>query len=155
LSAQALAQQPKPVLAAWDTRKPSAEPLAPVAFAAQQGWTALEKDTPAIKGDAVISNGRLTAVVRRSGSIELYAASEGRVVQRAKVTLIAAGGDAIAKIDNLALVEVTKGALAVDVAGQTSKDVPVSVTLRLKKGNPALETQSGKGAARLRLETPT
>jgi hypothetical protein len=155
LSAQALAQQPKPALAAWDTGRPSAEPIPHVAFMAQQGWTALEKLTPAIKGDAVISNGRLTAVVRRRGSIELYAASERRVVQRAKVTLITGGGDAIAKIDNLALVELTKSAIAVEVGGQTSKDVPASVTLRLKKGSPALETRPGRGAARLRVETPT
>ena len=82
LSAQALAQQPKPGLAAWDTVRTSAEPLAHDALAAKQGWTALEKDTPAIKGDAVFSNGRLTAVVRRNGSIELYATPEGERLAR-------------------------------------------------------------------------
>jgi hypothetical protein len=76
-------------------------------------------------------------------------------VQRAKVALLAAGGDSLAKIDKLALVEVTKGAVTVEVAGQTSKDLPLSVKLRLKRGNPALETQPGKGAARLRVEAPT
>jgi hypothetical protein len=155
LSAQALAQQPRTDLAAWDTGKTSAEPLAPAALTARQGWTTLDKETPALQGDAVISNGRLTAVVRRNGSMELYALPEGKPVQRARIALLAAGGDALAKIDKLALVEVAKGAIAIEVEGQTAKNVPVSVKLRLKKGNPALETQPGKGAARLRVEAPT
>ncbi len=99
-----------------------------------QGWTALEKDTPALKGDAVISNGRLTAVIRRNGSIELYATAEGRSVQRAKVALSAAGGDPVAKFDKLALVEVTKGTIAVEVlpplrrgAAKSGKSIMVKV----------------------------
>ena len=108
LPAQALAQLPKRSLAVWDTGKTSAEPLAHAALAAKQGWTALEKDTPAIKGDAVISNGQLTAVVRRNGSIATALRTSGRS-SASKSRLIAASGDTIAKTKNCALVEVTKG----------------------------------------------
>jgi hypothetical protein len=153
LATQALAQQPKPGLAAWDTGKTSAEPLTEAALATKQGWTALDKDTPALKGDAVIANGLVTAVVRRNGAIELHATPEGKSVQRARVALVATGGETMTKIDKLAL-EVAKGAITVEVAGATPKDVPVAVKLRLKKGNPALETQPGKGAVRLRVEAP-
>jgi len=137
-----LPQQPKPGLAAWDTGKPGAERTA---------WTALEKETPAIKGDAALTNGRITAIVRRNGSVELLGASE----LRSKVTLVAASGDPVAKLDTLALVEVAKGALTLEVAGQTAKGAAVAAKLRLKKGDPALEAEPGAGAARLRVESPT
>jgi hypothetical protein len=142
-------------LAAWDTGKASAEALAPAALAARQGWTALEKDTPLIKGDAVLTNGRITAVVRRNGQAELYALPEGGAVQRTRVMLLGAGGDPVARFDKLALAEVAKGALTLEVAGKTSKGAAVAAKLRLKKGDPALETEPGAGASRLRVEAPT
>src|SRR5437773_10540644 len=98
-------------LAAWDTGKPSAEPLAPAALAAKQGWTALDKETPVLKGDAVLTNGRIAVVVRRNAAVaDLYAVTDGESVQRTKITLVAASGDPATKLDKLALVEVAKGA---------------------------------------------
>src|SRR5439155_27223458 len=109
-------------LAAWDTGKPSAEPIAPAALAAKQGWTALEKETPALKGDAVLTNGRIAVVVRRNAGVaDLYAVTESDSVQRTKITLIAASGEPAAKLDKLALVEVAKGALTLEIGGKTAK----------------------------------
>jgi hypothetical protein len=142
-------------LAAWDTGKSSAEALAPAALAAKQGWTALEKDTPVLKGDAVLTNGRISVVVRRNGSTEIYAMPEAGTVQRTRITLLAASGDPVAKLDKLALAEVAKGSLTLEIAGKTSKGAAVAAKLRLKKGDPALETEPGAGAARLRVEAPT
>ena len=61
----------------------------------------------------------------------------------------------MAKFDKLALAEVAKGALTLEVAGKTSKGAAVAAKLRLKKGDPALETEPAAGAARLRVEAPT
>ena len=72
----------RPGLELWDTGKPSAEPLTVAALEAKSGWTKLA-ESGAIKGDAVLSNGRITAVVRRSGSAELY----GPTALRSRVLL--------------------------------------------------------------------
>src|SRR5882757_7236310 len=61
----------------WDTGKASAEALAPAAIEAKAGWTKMA-DPGAVKGDAVLMNGRLTAVIRRSGATELYGTGAAR-----------------------------------------------------------------------------
>src|SRR5258706_15767219 len=60
--------QAKSGIGAWDTGKPSPAPLN---LEARSGWAAVEEGGT-IKGDAVLSNGRVTAVFRReSGAGEL------------------------------------------------------------------------------------
>src|SRR4029450_1751716 len=107
---------PGPGLEIWDTGKPSSEPLAPAALEAKAGWTKVAepgavkgdavltngRDTAAVrkhrgtvpdpgafKGDAVLPNGRLTAVIRKAGGTALYGASAAR----ARAILQAASGE--------------------------------------------------------------
>ena len=65
-----LAQQaPKAGIAAWDTNQTSAD-----APDVKPGWTSLTEPATTFKGDAVITNGRVTVVVRKqSTSAEVYA----------------------------------------------------------------------------------
>jgi len=56
----------------WDTGRPSAEPIPIAAIEAKAGWTRVGPDGGPIKGDAVLSNGKITVVVRRAGSADLY-----------------------------------------------------------------------------------
>lgn len=134
----------RPGLEIWDTGKPSAEALAPAVIEAKAGWTKVA-DTSAIKGDAVLMNGRLTAVIRRGGTIDLYTATAAR----AKATLLGANGQAVAKYDKISVIENGKGAIAVEVSGAAT------ATIKLKKGDPAIETSPGAGASRLRVEAPS
>src|SRR3954470_16580733 len=129
----------------WDTGKPSAEPLPLSALEAKSGWTKVS-DAGAIKGDAVLSNGRLTVVVRRAGSADLYSPAAAR----ARVFLQTADGKTLPKFDKISVTENSKGAIAIEVAGPSA-----AATLKLKKGDPALETAPGAGAGRLRVETPS
>src|SRR5689334_1799105 len=58
----------------WDTGRSSTSPLAATAFTKVDSWTTIEKDEKpaAFRGDAVITNGRIAAVLRKSGaSVEL------------------------------------------------------------------------------------
>ena len=135
----------RPGLEIWDTGKPSAEPLAPAALEAKSGWTKVA-EAGAIKGDAVLTNGRLTAVIRRTGDTDLYGAS----ASRARVLLQGTNGQPVAKLDKIAVTEVSKGAIAVEIQGGAA-----AATLKLKKGDPALETSPGAGASRLRVEAPS
>lgn len=124
----------------WDTGKSSTEPLAPAAIEAKAGWTKVAVAGP-LKGDAVLTNGRVTAVIRRSGGTDLYSAT----ASRARLAVNAA-----ARLDKIAATELSKGAIAVEIQGGGA-----AATLKLKKGDPALEVSPGAGAARLRVEAPS
>ncbi len=122
----------------WDTGKPSAEPLSVAAIEAKAGWTKVAAETAEIKGDAVLTNGKLTAVARKGGAVDLYTATAPR--SRALLP-------GVPKFDRIDVVENAKGAVAVEVAGGGAK-----AKLKLKKGDPSLEVSPGPGAARLRVE---
>lgn len=140
-----LAPPPRPGLELWDTGKPSAEPLTVDAIEARSGWTKVA-DAAAIKGDAVLTNGKITAVVRRAGSADLYSPTAAR----ARLFLQTSDGKTVAKFDRIAATENGRGAIALEVAGPSA-----AVTLKLKKGDPSLETSPGAGAGRLRVESPS
>ena len=113
-------------LSAWDTGKPGAP---------RAEWTPIARDqTPSsFQGDAAISNGRLTVVVRKGGKgAEVYA-PEG--VLRA---VLSAGS-----VDRLSLVENGRGAVALEAG---------PVKFRLKRGDVAVEVEPGAGAKSLRVE---
>jgi hypothetical protein len=124
-------------LEVWDTGKASAEAYSAAAVEAKEGWTKLA-EAGAVKGDAVLTNGRLTAVIRRNGGTDLYSATAAR----ARLMV-----NSIARLDKIAVTELAKGAIAIEIQGGGA-----AATLRLKKGDPAIEASPGAGAARLRVE---
>ncbi|RPH35436.1 MAG: hypothetical protein EHM91_17235, partial [Planctomycetota bacterium] len=124
-------------LEVWDTGKASAEAYSAAAVEAKSGWTKLA-EPGAVQGDAVLTNGRITAVIRRNGGTDLYSATAARA-------RIAVNG--VARLDKIAVAELSKGAIAIEIQGGGA-----SATLKLKKGDPAIETSPGPGAARLRVE---
>ncbi len=141
----------------WDTEQASAEPLAPAALAARAGWTAVPKDSTAIsfKGDAVISNGRMLAVLRKqSAAVELYAFGPTGAALRSRLMLMAPGGDTSAHLDNATLVENNKGGLCLEASYKTSGGAALAARYRLKKGEPLLETEPLAGADAQRIEVP-
>ena len=142
---------------AWDTGQTSAEPLAPVALADRTGWTAIPKDTTAVsfKGDAVISNSKLLAVLRKqSAAVELYAFGPSGAVLRSRLVLMASGGELAAHLVKAALVENAKGSLCLEASFKTTGGFALAARYRLKKGEPLLETEPLAGAESLRVESP-
>jgi hypothetical protein len=132
----------------WDTGKASAEPLALSAIESKAGWTKVAESAP-VQGDAVLTNGRLTVVVRKGGAADLYSPA----APRARVVLQGAGGEPVSRLDRIAVTENSKGAIAVEIAGP-AKGGTAAATLRLKKGDPSLEASPGAGATRVRVEAP-
>ena len=113
-------------IGAWDTGKPGAP---------RAEWIAVARDqTPSsFKGDAAISNGQLTVVVRKDGKgAEVYA-PEG--VLRA---VLSAGSS-----DRVTLVENTRSAVALGTG---------TARFRLKRGEVAVEVEPGAGAKSLRVD---
>ena len=120
----------------WDTGKASAEPLALSALESKAGWTKAAESGP-IRGDAVLSNGRMTVVIRKSGAAELYSPAAAR----ARVILEGADGEAVSSLDKITVTETANGAVAIQIVGP-AKGGTATATLQLKKGNPALEATS-------------
>src|SRR5688572_12244472 len=133
----------------WDTGKTSSEPLTTAAIESKAGWTKVT-ETGAIQGDAVLTNGRLSVVVRKGGAADVYSPAAAR----ARVVLQGAGGESVSRLDKITVLENSKGAIAVEIAGPT-KGGTAAATLRLKKGDPALEASPGAGATRVRVEAPS
>lgn len=100
-------------------------------------------ETPALfKGDAVVSNGRITLVVPKSGT-----GAEIRVGTATRAVLHLSG---VAKIDKVAVAEYGKGGVTLDIGGKGA-----SAKLRLKKGDVTVEVQPGDGAEKLRIDCPS
>ena len=95
------------------------------------------------KGDASVSNGRITLVVPKNG-----AAAELRsgAALRARLRLVG-----VERLDRVALVEHGKGGATLEIGGKSSKG-SASAKLKVKKGDITVEAQPGEGAEKLRVE---
>jgi len=101
-------------------------------------------ETPAsFKGDAVVSNGRISLVVPKSGGAAELRSGE---TVRAKLRLVG-----VEKLDRIALVEHGKGGATLEIGGKGAKGA-VTARLKVKKGDVAVEAQPGDGAEKLRVE---
>jgi hypothetical protein len=124
-------------LSVWDTGKASAAPLK---LDARDGWTALT-DPADFKGDAVVSNGRITAVFRKeSGAVEL-----------GPVRFLLAGAT---KLVRAKLIENGKASATVEATYKTAKG-EATAKFRVKRGEVAVEVAPGPGAVKLRVECPS
>jgi hypothetical protein len=138
---------PRAGVGAWDTGSASAAPLPADALESKSGWTKLEGSTAAdaLKGDLVVSNGRLLAVVRQKGSgVELYSLKSGKPIYRS--ALFPSTGGPLAHI---ALPELGRGAAVLEVAWKGA-----SARFRLPRGEMFVESESLVGDAALRIDCP-
>jgi len=148
--------KPKPALAAWDTGKSSDKSLTPANLAEKDRWTQVpvNETLDSFKGDAVLSNGRVTVAVRKRGTAaEVYSEGVDGASERCQLLLLTANGDPAVRLDHVKLTENGKGAVTLHVSYQTAKKAEVAAKFRVKKGEVALETQPGAGAGRLRIES--
>jgi hypothetical protein len=100
-------------------------------------------ETPAaFKGDAVLSNGRISLVIPKSGS-----GAEIRVGSATRAVLHLSG---VAKMDHVAVTDYGKGGATLEVG-----DAKVRAKLKIKKGDITVEVQPGEGAAKLLVDCPS
>jgi len=124
-------------ISAWDTGKASPAPLN---LESRGGWAAVT-DAAEIKGDAVLMNGRVTAVFRReSGAVEM-----------GPLRLQLAGAT---KLIRAKVVEVGKASATVEATYKTPKG-DATAKFKIKRGDVAIEVAPGAGAAKLRVECPS
>ncbi len=158
-AADAPAGEPKPHagLAIWDIATPATAPLSSAALAAKEGFSLVPQgEAKAIGGDAVLSNGSLTAVIRKqSASIDVYSTSGESPVARGTLTLFDDHGDGMAATKLLSAVidDNSKGSVCVEATYSTAAGGgPVSAKFRLKKNAVLLEVEPGPNAKKLRID---
>ncbi len=156
-AAQVPQVKPKAGIVVWDTGQPSAAALAPAALAGKNDWTAipLEKTADSFQGDAVLSNGRIVAVLRqKDATVEVHAVKPNGAVARLRLRLLSAAGDPAARLERVALVENTRGSACLEASFLTSQGASVAGRFRLKRSEVSLQVEPGSGAGKLRVECP-
>jgi hypothetical protein len=154
---QDAAVKPRATLGAWDTDRPSAEPLAPAVVADPSGWKPIssQQKTAVFQGDAVVTNGRVLAVVRqRAPAVEVYSVGASRPTAQLRLRLLTASGELAERLERVALVEQTRAALCLEASYKTAKGTAVTARFRLKRGDVCMQVEPGEGAGRLRVECP-
>src|SRR5262249_20818988 len=138
-------------IAVWDT----GTPVAAVLPWAKNDWIAILGMTEAFKGDAILSNGRIAAVLRRKdGAIEIHAVKGDGAIARVRLRLQSAGGEPAVSLERAALIENTKGGATLAATFKTAKGVEIAGSFRIKRGDVAVQVDPGRGAAKLRVESP-
>src|SRR5262249_49723251 len=97
--------KPRAGIEVWDTGQPSPASLPPAAITEKKGWTAVaaEKLASSFQGDAVLSNGRIVAVLRKQDSaIEIYSQQADGVVSRCRIRLLTADGEPATRPERVA-----------------------------------------------------
>ncbi len=135
----------------WDTGRP-----APAALVlAKNDWTSIPSGTLAdgFTGDAVLSNGRVAAILRRQeAAIEMHAVKPDGAVARFKLRLKSAGDEPAASVQHLALVENAKAGATLQATFKTATGAKFAAKFRIKRGDVTVQVEPGPGAARLQVE---
>jgi len=158
LSLQSLGLSSEPAampVRVFDTGAPSPVPLPGQAVANRDAWTKLPEGGMAhrFRGDAVVSNDRITVVFRRNGpGAELYAHGERGPILRAVLTPTA--GKPAARIVSVTVAENTATEAAVDAAFQMPNGKHPAVRFELELGQVFVKTEPRGEVSSLRLEAP-
>ena len=148
------------MIGVWDTGQASAEPLAATNLTAKDGWIAIPAQETAanFKGDVVLANGRILAVVRKDGSaVEVYSEGLGQPALRLGLVLLAPGGEAATRLERVNLVENSKSGACVEVHRQTAQGSAVAapqVPDQARGSIPASRTGSRRRPAARRMSGP-
>jgi hypothetical protein len=156
-AAQESPPKPPAVIAVWDTRQPSAEVLAPKALTAHDGWSAMPASgkAGAFQGDAVVTNGRIFAVVRqRADAVDVYSTGAAGPTARLRMRVLSPGGEPVERLERVAVVENAKGVACLEASYKTAKGDTATAKFRIKRGDIAVQVEPGTGAGRLRVECP-
>jgi hypothetical protein len=144
-------------IAVWDTTHPSTGPLDLGASEAEKDWAAIApgKLADTFQGDAVLSNGRIVAVLRKRESVvEVHSATATGMPARLQLRLLAVGGEPAARLEGLALMENTRASACLKATFKTVGGAEIVSSFRLKRGEVFVQVEPERGAERLRVACP-
>jgi hypothetical protein len=73
---------------------------------------------------------------------------------RLRLRLLTAAGDPAARLEQVAVVENTRGGACLEAMFKTAKGATVAGRFRIKRGEVSIQAEPGKGAGKLRVECP-
>src|SRR5262249_3396539 len=128
-------------------------------LAGKNAWTAIPvgETTDSFRGDAVLSNGRVVAVLRKQDSaIEVHAVPHGGTAARLRLRLrlLPAAGEPAPPLEGVAVVENTGGGACLRANFQPADGAEVAGQFRIKRGEVAVQVEPGTRAGKLRVECP-
>lgn len=149
----AVAGTAKPVagIAVWDTLTPAPAVLQ----LTKNRWTPMPPGETAtgFKGDAVVSNGRIAAAIRKGDSVvEVHAVKPGGAVARLRLRLLSENGSPATLLEGVSLTENTKTAATLAATFRTVSGDAFIARFRIKRGDVAVQVEPGTNAGRLRME---
>jgi hypothetical protein len=149
--------KPGAAVAVWDTGEPSAGTLDLAAPGTAKAWAPIATGSlaDAFRGDAVLGNGRIVAVLRKqAATLEVHSLTPGGAPARLRLRLLTIGGEPAAHLERVALTENTKGSACLEATFKTAKGAEVAGRFRLKRGEVVVQAEPGRGADKLRVECP-
>ncbi|MFB3892905.1 MAG: carbohydrate binding domain-containing protein [Phycisphaerae bacterium] len=146
----------------YDTGAASAEAIRGEAFAdggRKAGWTRVAEDKTdhAFKGDAVMVNNRLAAVLRqKGGGVELYSVGDkdAPAVRRAAMLPFASESGGGMKFASAKIAENNSGIVALDATFTAGDGKKQTIRFELKMGQPYIGAFADEGQTSLRVEAP-
>jgi len=154
LSVQGLAVS-EDSMGVFDTGRMAGDALSGRVVAEREGWRRLGEDESAsgVEGELVLSNGRVTVVLRRGGAgAEMYGHGQGGSKLRA--VLMPAVGRGRTRLVSVGVVENTSSEAAVDAVFGVSDGKKATVRLRLQLGQTFVETEPLGRVEALRVVAP-
>jgi hypothetical protein len=125
----------------------------PAATARQNDWTIIPVGgkVDSFKGDAVLTNGQVLAVVRRQGgAVEVHGAKPGGGPVRLR--LLTAAGEPAALLKRVAVAENTRAAASLEAIFKTARGAELAGKFRVKRGDVSVQVVPVTGAGKLRVE---
>src|SRR5258706_13602775 len=124
-------------LAVWDAV--GAAP-ASLRLTGKNDWIPLAEPTKYIKGDVIVSNGRIAAVLRRKdAAVDVHALKADGATARIRLRLQSATGEPAASVERIALVENAKGGATLEASFKTAKGAALAAKFRIKKGDVSVQ----------------
>jgi len=139
----------------FDTRATSRASLSSEAICDHPKWALVPEATTAhkFKGDAVLVNGKLAVVLRRSGrGAEVYSFEAGSATPRAELVAVGSGPSSL--LSTVKIVENSPDSASVDATYKTADGKLLTLGFELKQAQVFVQTQVRSGAEGLRVNAP-
>ena len=141
----------------FDTGTPSAQSLTGETLAKRAGWTQLPEDTlkHPFKGDVVLANSRIAAVLRTKGrGAEIH--SLGQAGERSKLrSMLGPATTAPAQLDSVAIVENSPDMVSIDATFRAGDGQRCTLNYELKMGQVFVKVEPRTGLSAARIESPS
>jgi hypothetical protein len=147
--------QPRASITIWDTGGPAPALFSPAALAGQNDWTAipLGHSGNSLKGDALLYNGRIVAVMRRQdAAVEVHVIKPGGTAPRIKLRVLSPSGERAAQIQRVTVAEHSRSGACLEATFKTANGAEVTARFRIQRGAVSLQADPGPGAGALRVE---